>query len=459
MGARTKLILWIVWMGATLATTAYLVDRLKGTDRRAFLPGRTTHGHHQIELACNACHTPLMGVNETACIQCHGEDLKASNDSHPKSKFTDPRNADRLSLIEADNCVTCHREHQPEITGAMGVTQPSDYCVHCHVQTLTDRPSHKDFKLNSCSTAGCHNYHDNTALYESFLLKHAHEPDNATKTVLPSRNLLAYLRSTKPKSIKTSLSIANADAPATTGSDTSILHDWESTAHAKAGVNCNSCHLVAAKDGDSKAWSDKPGHQACAVCHKDETTGFLAGLHGMRLAQSLSPMTPAMAQLPMKAAAAHRELSCTSCHGAHEFDTRQAAVESCLSCHNGDHSLAYKNSPHFRLWQDEVSGKGPENSGVSCATCHLPRETHRDGDDVRVLVQHNQNANLRPNEKMIRTVCLDCHGLGFSIDALADVALVRTNFNGRSAAHIESIDLALKRQLETKKTNHPKETP
>jgi formate-dependent nitrite reductase cytochrome c552 subunit len=459
MGARTKLMLWILWMGATLAMTAYFIDRLRGTDRRTFLPGATTHGHHQIEMDCNACHTPMMGVKEDACIRCHGTELKAFNDSHPKSKFTDPRNADRLSLIKADNCVTCHREHQPEITQAMGVTQPSDYCVHCHVQTLTDRPSHKDFTFNSCATAGCHNYHDNTALYESFLLKHAHGPDFGTNALRPARNLLAYLRSTKPKSIKPALSVAQADAPTTVKAEPKVLHDWESTAHAKAGVNCNDCHLVAPKDGEPKQWLDKPGHQACAVCHKDETSGFLAGFHGMRLAQGLSPMTPSMAQIPMKAAAAHRELSCASCHGSHDFDTRKAAVESCLSCHADAHSLAYQDSSHFRLWQDEIAGKAPTGSGVSCATCHLPREVHRDGDDVRVLVQHNQNANLRPNEKMIRSVCLDCHGLGFSLDALADAALVRTNFNGRSAAHIESIDLALKRQLENQKQPTRKTTP
>ena len=60
-----------------------------------------------------------------------------------------------------------------------------------------------------------------------------------------------------------------------------------------------------------------------------------------------------------------------------------------------------------------------------------------------MLVQHNQNDTLRPNEKMIRPVCLSCHGLAFAIDALADPALVARNFAGRPLGHVESIDMAL----------------
>jgi hypothetical protein len=46
---------------------------------------------------------------------------------------------------------------------------------------------------------------------------------------------------------------------------------------------------------------------------------------------------------------------------------------------------------------------------------------------------------------MIRSVCLDCHGLGFAIDALADPALIANNFKGQPSRHIESIDWATSR--------------
>jgi hypothetical protein len=75
----------------------------------------------------------------------------------------------------------------------------------------------------------------------------------------------------------------------------------------------------------------------------------------------------------------------------------------------------------------------------------LPREHHHKGGQARVVVQHNQNDNLRPNEKMIRSVCMNCHGLRFSIDALADDTLVANNFTGQARTHIESIDWAMRR--------------
>jgi hypothetical protein len=64
----------------------------------------------------------------------------------------------------------------------------------------------------------------------------------------------------------------------------------------------------------------------------------------------------------------------------------------------------------------------------------------------RKMVDHNQSANLSPNSKMLRSACLHCHGLGFSINALADRQLIDKNFNGAPGVHVESIDLALKDQ-------------
>lgn len=439
-----------------LGSGGYLTARFNSADRTLFLPGATTHGHYQIELACSACHDVGNGLKEQSCIDCHDAELKAANDSHPMSKFTDPRNADRLQLIRADRCVTCHREHQPAITGAMGVTQPADYCVHCHQQTLTDRPSHQQFKFDSCATAGCHNYHDNTALYENFLTKHGNEPDVKSPAVRPTRDLRKQLLAVNPASVKPALAATDAVAPRYV--DAGLIKTWHATSHARSGVNCADCHEVPQAGTGLRQWQDRPGVAGCRECHAAETEGFLAGHHGMRLAQELSPMTPALARQPMRADASHAELSCSSCHGAHEFDTRHAAVDACLSCHNDEHSLNYQASAHFRLWQAENSGLAAAGSGVSCATCHLPRESREQGGVTLVSVQHNQNNNLRPNEKMIRSVCLDCHGLGFAIDALADPQLVHDNFNGRPAAHIESIDLALRRQLEKEKPKQKTET-
>ncbi len=125
--------LWLLWLSLSVsAALVALTIIVYGGNRAISLIGRTTSGHHQIELACDACHTSVFGgaeVLQNACVKCHGAELKAANDAHPQSKFTDPRNADRTAVLDARYCVTCHQEHRPGITRAMGVTMPDDYCV------------------------------------------------------------------------------------------------------------------------------------------------------------------------------------------------------------------------------------------------------------------------------------------------------------------------------------------
>ncbi len=125
---------WMVWIVGTVAVGGYLSAAMiyKG-DRSLFLIGETTSGHHQIELACNACHTKGFSNIDTiqeACLSCHAAELKISDDSHPLKKFRDPRNADRLEKLDVTKCVTCHTEHRPELTQPMGLTMPKDYCFH-----------------------------------------------------------------------------------------------------------------------------------------------------------------------------------------------------------------------------------------------------------------------------------------------------------------------------------------
>ena len=441
---------WIPWALAAVVTmvlAAYLGQRLTGEDRTVFVPGAMTHGHHQIELACDVCHTPFNGVKQEACVECHGARLAASDDSHPRKKFEDPRNAEQLEVLDALRCVTCHLEHRPQKTRAMGVTLPDDYCFHCHQEVGEDRPSHKGLAFDSCASAGCHNYHDNTALYEDFLAKHVNEPSLLPRASAPERGLVARMRASGIV-IKPPLARGQQDAPAGIKVSEAVLHEWAGTAHARAGVNCTDCHQTKTADGVVAAWTDKPGHAACAQCHETEVKGFLDSRHGMRLKQKLSPMTPGMARHPMQADASNKELGCASCHGAHGFDTRRAAVEACLGCHDDRHSRAFRESPHFLAG---TAGK----PAVTCATCHLPREIHRqDGTDV-VQVQHNQNWNLRPNEKMARGVCMNCHGLGFTLDALADPALIANNFRGQPARHVESVEWAAQRVTQPSKGDTP----
>lgn len=443
--------IWLFWTAIMIAMASYLASIMtQGEDKTLFMPGELTAGHYQIELSCDSCHkgsfTDRSSMLET-CVECHGDQRKKPFDSHPKAKFTDPRNADRLRNINALECISCHVEHQPHNVRAHGVTQPEDFCVHCHKDIGKDRPSHQGMTFDTCASAGCHNYHNNRALYTDFLIKHLDEPDVLETRVVPQREFVKVLEEvmTYPHDSYpvTKLTTQDMDAPANINASKAINNDWLTTAHANAGVNCSACHMQSSAEGVKKVWVEKPDHNSCKSCHDMEVKHFTQGKHGMRLAVGLSPMSPAEARLPMKPDATDKIVECNSCHAAHRYDVKAAAVDSCLSCHDDEHSRAFKQSAHYRLWQQELQNELPEGSGVSCATCHMPRIEADVSDWLqRIMVQHNQNASLRPNEKMMRPACLHCHGLGFSIDALADEKLILNNFNGSPSVHVESMDMA-----------------
>ena len=461
--SRTAM-LWVLWIAITVPIGLYVLAVIVyGGNRSFLLIGRTTNGHHQIELACDACHTSAFGGAELlqdACVTCHGADLKAANDTHPKSKFTDPRNADRTEVLDARYCVTCHQEHRPGITQAMGVTLPKDYCFLCHQDVAEDRPSHKGLAFTTCASAGCHRFHDNRALYADFLIKHADERAQLETQLAP---LIEWLKE-KEGAIKVAkpLSARDADAPAERRVDAAVVAHWASDRHAQAGVNCSGCHTT--QDEPSR-WIEAPNRAQCKSCHAEQATTFTEGKHGMRLREglfatldgpfglfkqsTLPPMTPAQARLPMKADAHTEQLGCNTCHAAHKYDRAAAKVEACAGCHDDAHTRAYFVSPHYDLLKREMAGQLPPGSGVSCATCHMPATTTRGEDGSKaIFITHNQNDNLRPNEKMVRTVCGQCHGLQFTLDALADPALVTNNFKGLPAVHVDSIEWAQKRARE-----------
>ena len=462
-----KRFIWLLWLGVNVSIVgffAYALVAPASSVKSTMLPGTTTHGHFQIELDCNACHSAAeesaedsaakgriaVGfVMQDACIRCHGQQLKQARDTHPAKKFNDPTNADRLLTLDAQDCLTCHREHVPDQTVSMGLTIPVDYCWHCHQDVADSRPSHANLTYDSCATAGCHNYHDNRALYEKFLDEHFDEPDHLASATLPARTLAASWAEQHGTVEK--LSPDQADAPRSIQVDAQIVDDWAQTSHAAAGVNCSGCHQQ-----EADTWSDAVSLSACAKCHERQRDSFLTGRHGMRLASGMSPMTPAQARLSMHVDAAHRQLTCNACHQGHRFDTQFAAVQACQQCHADAHTLAYRGSAHQGLWQQELDGKVAAGNGVSCASCHMPRLN----DGGEVWVNHDQNSNLRPSETMAREVCMNCHGLEYSLSALADESCVNSCFSTAPSQRVESVQMAHD-WFETKRTararrNNPK---
>ena len=451
---------WIIWIVLTLAAAAWLgYAMLSGTtDKTIFMPGDLSPGHHQLAEACDACHVDAFASGEVlqqACVDCHGKERVKPFDSHPSKKFKDPRNAELLANIDALNCVTCHTEHKAEITAKDGVTQPEDFCFYCHKDVAKERPSHQGMGFDSCKDSGCHNFHNNRALYTDYLIKHLDEQPTLNEVVLPAREYLSVLDEVieypRDKFPLVRLEEKDIDATERLVINPEIKQDWLETAHAKSGVNCTACH-ISQSEAEENSWNDHPEHTACASCHDVEVERFMAGKHGMRIKQGLPAMTPAQALLPMKEEALHASLDCNSCHAGHRFDVKAAAVESCLECHDDEHSLAYKQSPHYSLWQKEINGQAEAGTGVSCASCHMPRVNYDVSEWMsRTIVDHNQSANLSPNTKMVRSSCQHCHGLEFTLDALADTTLITNNFSGLPGKHIPTMDLADRENQRRKK--------
>ena len=444
-------LIWVLWLLGTAMAGGYLFHAIKGPQQQLFLPGKTTYGHYQIELQCSACHDEGNDmVKQEACISCHGEELERVGDSHPIAKFAKSTDALKLlpmdmransALVKSRYCITCHVEHRSDglaaTKGGMGLTQPENYCKACHEDIQENRVTHEGLAFSTCLAAGCHNFHDNSGLFEQHLKDHMHEKPNVVsdEARVPKRDFAQrhqqWVKDQGKSIIK--LTMATADAPRDVKLEKNQLIAWQDTPHAAAGVNCTDCHNVKDEPTGNLIWKDNPGYATCKTCHKDEVHDFLGSRHGMRLDQGLSPMTPGMARLPMLDTARDIQMTCNSCHSAHSFDTQFAAMSACMQCHADEHTLSFKNSAHHDAWLDEIAGVGAAGSGVSCATCHLPRVQQKVEGKMQTSVMHNQNDFLRPNEKMLRPVCMQCHGLPFAIDALADRKLIDSNFSDQPA--------------------------
>ncbi|MEM9220429.1 MAG: multiheme c-type cytochrome, partial [Cyanobacteria bacterium P01_F01_bin.150] len=214
---------------------------------------------------------------------------------------------------------------------------------------------------------------------------------------------------------------------------------WEASAHALNNVNCSSCHQASPPDqpSASKVFVAQPNHESCQSCHEQAVDTFLLSKHGIRLLEGKSPLTPAMARLPMASKSHDLQMTCSACHDSHSVNTVQAAVDSCLTCHSDNHSLNYKNSGHAKLFAADANLSRPSNSSVSCATCHLPR--HQQGEAT--LVNHNNTYTLLPRDRMVKEVCMNCHGVEHSHNSIFDDDLVEANFDSPPTLSVESFDL------------------
>lgn len=208
---------------------------------------------------------------------------------------------------------------------------------------------------------------------------------------------------------------------------------WQDSVHALGDVNCSSCHL----NSETQAFVAQPDQESCRSCHEIAVETFLWGKHGIRIGEDLSPLTPKMAKLPMKETAFKQQMNCNTCHDVHSVNTFVAATDSCLTCHNDSHSLNYQNSKHANLFAAEGILPRPSTKSVTCATCHLPRQEY----EGVVHVNHNNTYNLLPRDRMVKDVCINCHGMEYSYNSIFDDELVENNFARPPTLQLETLDM------------------
>ncbi|MGD1853401.1 MAG: cytochrome c3 family protein [Leptolyngbyaceae cyanobacterium] len=230
----------------------------------------------------------------------------------------------------------------------------------------------------------------------------------------------------------------------------SITAQWATSAHALNEINCTSCH----QDSETKEFITAPNYESCQSCHEQSVDTFLLGKHGIRLLEGDSPLTPAMARLPMKHDAMQKQMNCNACHSVHSANTVEASVDSCLSCHDDNHSLNYKNSKHAELFAANKELPRPGAGAVSCATCHLPRTVDEFNDSI-IRVNHNNTYNLKPQDRMVGDVCMNCHGLEYSYNSIFDPELVEANFDRPPTLSLQTFDLM--KAAEAKRTGNASE--
>ncbi|MES9979443.1 MAG: multiheme c-type cytochrome [Candidatus Thiodiazotropha sp. 6PLUC6] len=204
-----------------------------------------------------------------------------------------------------------------------------------------------------------------------------------------------------------------------------LTHEWQSSAHAEAGVNCLDCHLADQVDNDAIEHEGAiiatiVSPKDCGRCHTREFKETEGSVHAKALSL-IKNRLPALADnlsgkemVAAGCAQCHGSKvkvrgdgtltpetwpntgigrinpdgslgSCSACHGRHSFSKAQARDPSaCTWCHTGPESPddeVYRSSKHGMLYEANRSRMNLESdqwvlgkdysAAPTCVTCHM----------------------------------------------------------------------------------------
>jgi hydroxylamine dehydrogenase len=250
-----------------------------------------------------------------------------------------------------------------------------------------------------------------------------------------------------------------------------IVEQWQTSAHAKKGVDCYSCHQADPKD---PATFDHNGYKIavivtpnyCARCHAAEAKQFEKSHHAAA-AQFIGSLDNMLGEIVEGGPAANNGCrqchgsdvkylgdgrfdpatwpnsgigrvnpdgskgTCAACHGRHSFSSALARQpENCGKCHLGpDHPQIeiYNESKHGIQFRANIAKMNLDSkswivgkdysAAPTCATCHMsatPNQgvTHDVGDRISITLRPVISIKLDNWERRrisMQDVCSNCH--------------------------------------------------
>ena len=254
-----------------------------------------------------------------------------------------------------------------------------------------------------------------------------------------------------------------------------IVEQWRSSAHAKAGTDCYSCHQA---NDEDPATFDHYGRKIavivtpnyCGRCHAKEVAQFEKSHHAAaaQFIGSLDNMLGEVVEGGPAAVSGCRQChgsevkyvsdgkfdpdtwpnsgigrvnpdgskgTCAACHGRHSFSSAQAREpENCGKCHMGpDHPQIeiYNESKHGIQYRANIARMNLDSkswivgkdysAAPTCATCHMSATSHQAvthdvGDRISYTLRPVISIRLENWEQRraaMKDVCSNCHATGW----------------------------------------------
>ncbi len=199
-----------------------------------------------------------------------------------------------------------------------------------------------------------------------------------------------------------------------------IFQAWVNSKHAKAGVDCITCHK---NHEEAKGKKSAVEPRSCGGCHAQKFSQFQEGRHSIAWDRMKGHRQYQGLPGPLQKAFCERchnvQDKCNSCHTSHAFNAEEAREpEACKKCHTGlagPHDEMYASSLHGTI---RASDKDPLRT-PGCIGCHMVKGSHNVSfgivfDSWGNAVDKKGKELSRAEQEKIRQdmsekVCLQCH--------------------------------------------------